>query len=199
MDDTRTERLDRSAEEDKGKSQATADPREGAAADGEGQRLLGVYLNDQLALGVLWRELARRSQRSNEGTELGAGLARVADAIAEDVTTFEQIMDRLGVPRRALKVGLAVAAERLGRLKLNRRLSGYSPLSRFEELDFLQMGIDGKLVLWRNLRDVADLGRRLPDIDFDHLIERAERQRAEVEPLRVKAGRQAFEAGAGTP
>ena len=169
-----------------------------AAPDGEGHRLLAVYMNDQLALGVLWRELARRSQKSNAGTELGDVLARVATAIAEDVATFEQIMDRLAIPRRGLKPGLAVVAERLGRLKLNGRLTGYSPLSRFEELDFLRMGIDGKIVLWRSLRDLADLGLRLPEIDFDHLVERAERQRAEIKPFRAEAGRQAFQGGAGT-
>jgi hypothetical protein len=35
---------------------------------------LGIYMNDQLALGTLWRELARRSQRNNSGTELGEAL-----------------------------------------------------------------------------------------------------------------------------
>jgi hypothetical protein len=155
-------------------------------------RLLGVYMNDQLALGVLWRELARRSQKSNEGTELGEVLERVANAIAEDVVTFESMMERLGIARRRLKPGLALVAERVGRLKLNGRVAQYSPLSRFEELDFLRMGIDGKVVLWENLRDLAGLGARLPDIDFDGLIERAQRQRAQIEPFRAQAGRAAL-------
>lgn len=34
-------------------------------------KFLGIYLNDQLAAGMLWREIARRSQRNNSGTELG--------------------------------------------------------------------------------------------------------------------------------
>lgn len=170
-------------------------PGDAASADRAHQRLLGLYLNDQLALGLVWREIARRSRKSNEGSELGAAVGRVADAIAEDVATFEQIMERLGIPRSPLKPRLAVVAERVGRLKLNGRLFEYSPLSRFEELDVLRMGIDGKVVLWANLRDLADLRSRLPDIDFDHLIERAERQRAEIEPFRVEAGRAAL----GTP
>ena len=160
--------------------------------DGADQRLLGLYLNDQLALGFVWREVARRSRKSNQGSELGAAVGRVADAIAEDVAMFEQIMERLGIPRSPLKPRLAVVAERLGRLELNGRLFEYSPLSRFEELDFLRMGIDGKIVLWANLRDLAELRSRLPDIDLDHLIERAERQRAELEPFRLEAGRAAL-------
>ena len=95
------------------------------------EKFLGIYLNDQLALGILWRELARRSQRNNNGTELGDALTRVSTGIAEDVDTFQQIMHRLGIPLNPIKIGLAVTAERLGRLKLNGRLRTYSPLSRF--------------------------------------------------------------------
>lgn len=156
------------------------------------RRLLGIYLNDQLAAGVLWREVARRAQRNNSGTELGDALERVASAIAEDVATFEDIMDRLGVRRRRVKPALAAAAERVGRLKLNGRLTGYSPLSRFVELDFLAIGIDGKKLLWSNLRDLAGVGERLGDVDFGDMIARAQWQRDELEPFRTRAGREAF-------
>ncbi|HEV2784962.1 MAG TPA: hypothetical protein VGV67_01130 [Solirubrobacteraceae bacterium] len=155
-------------------------------------KLLGIYLNDQLAAGVLWRQIARRSQRSNRDTPAGEALARVADAIAEDVATFERIMDRLGVRRSPVKPALAIVAERVGRLKPNGRLASYSPLSRFEELEFVVMGIEGKKVLWQTLRDCAGLAERLPDVDFDGLIERAQRQRDELEPHRRAAGAQAF-------
>ena len=149
-------------------------------------------MNDQLALGIGWREVARRAQRSNEGTELGDALARVSTAIAEDVDTFAAIMRRLGMRRNPVKTSAALAAERVGRLKLNGRVRSYSPLSRFVELDFLLMGIDGKRVLWANLRDHAGLASRLPDVDFDALIERADRQRAELEPFHARAGAQAL-------
>lgn len=121
------------------------------------QDFLGIYMNDQLALGTLWRELARRSQRSNSGTELGDALARVSSGIAEDVETFQQMMRRLGIPMNPIKMGLAVGAERMGRLKLNGGGRTYSPLSRFEELDILAMGIEGKKLLWVTLRDLAGL------------------------------------------
>ena len=154
--------------------------------------LLGIYLRDQLALGVLWRELARRTQRQNRGTPLGDALDRVAVGIAEDVETFEMIMDELGIRTNPAKIGLAVIAERCGRLKFNGRIRSYSALSRFEELEFLAMGIDGKKQLWTTLRDLASLGSRLPDLDFADLISRAEGQRAELEPFRVRAGIDAF-------
>ncbi len=155
-------------------------------------RFLRIYMNDQLAAGIVWREVARRSQRSNEGTELGEALMEVASAIAEDVTTFEQLMERAGLSRDPVKSRLAVVAERLGRLKPNGSLTSYSPLSRFVELDFLAMGIDGKKLLWANLRDLAALSARLPDVDFDALVARAQWQRDRIEPFRAAAGREAL-------
>ena len=149
-------------------------------------------MNDQLALGVVWREVARRAARENRGTEAGRAIAEVAAGIAEDVSTFESLMDRLGLERSTVKPAIAAAAERVGRLKLNGRVRGSSPLSRFAELDFLAMGIEGKKILWENLRDLAELGDALPDVDFESLIERADAQRRRLEPHRREAGRVAL-------
>ena len=153
-------------------------------------------MNDQLALGVGWREVARRAARENRGTEYGEPVARIAAAIADDVATFGEIMDRLGLQKNPVKTTLALVGERVGRLKLNGRVRGYSPLSRFVELEFLAMGIDGKKILWTTLRDLTRVGERLPDVDFDALIARAQQQRDELEPWRARAGREAF-GGAG--
>lgn len=155
-------------------------------------RLLSIYLNDQLAAGTLWREVARRSASSNRGTEVGAAIERAARAIAEDVETFREIMRKLGVRESRIKPALAIAAERVGRLKPNGRVRTYSPLSRFVELDALVMGIEGKKILWENLRDGAGLADRLPDVDFEALIARAGRQRQELDPFRRAAGRVAL-------
>jgi len=158
----------------------------------DGDRFLRIYMNDQLALGIAWREVARRAQGENDGTPLGEALRRVGTGIAEDVATFEAMMDRLGLGRDRVKTTAATVAERVGRLKLNGRLRGYSHLSRFAELDLLAMGIEGKKILWANLRDFGDLSRRLPDADFDELIRRAQGQRDELEPFRARAGRETF-------
>lgn len=167
----------------------------------DSDRFLRIYMNDQLALGIGWREVAKRAQGQNDGTPLGEALRRVATGIAEDVETFEAIMDRLGFGRDRVKTTAATVAERVGRLKLNGRLRGYSPLSRFAELDFLAIGIEGKKILWANLRDFGDLARRLPDVDFEELIRRAQSQRDELEPFRARAGREAFgaQAAASSP
>jgi hypothetical protein len=153
---------------------------------------LAIYLRDQLALGVTWRSVARRARDNNKGTELGAALAEVADAIAEDVRTFEAIMRALGVRPDPVKVVLASVAERFGRLKLNGRWLSYSPLSRFLELEVLAMGIEGKKIMWHTLGELAGLRQRLPGTDFDDLLARAAHQRQTLEPFRREAGTQAF-------
>lgn len=155
-------------------------------------RLLGIYLNDQLAAAVLARELARRAQRENAATPLGDALQRVAKTMAEDVATFGQVVELLGLPRSRVKPLAAMAAERLGRLKRNGSRRGYSPLSRFVELDALALALDAKERLWANLRDLTDAGERLPYLDFDHLIERTRRQRAEIEAFRLASGHEAL-------
>ena len=154
--------------------------------------LLRIYMTDQLAAGIGFRELAKRARDSNKGTELGAALDEVAAVIAEDIETFERIMDELDLPQSKLKTAGAILAERAGRLKLNGRLTGYSPLSRLMELDLLCLGIDGKKILWSNLRDQAGLAERLPEVDFDGLIQRAQQQRDRLEPFRAEAGAEAL-------
>lgn len=157
-------------------------------------KYLNTYLNDQLALGVGWRELARRAASAEEPGPLRSDLERVAGEIAEDVRTFEALMDRLGVARSRVKPALAIAGERAGRLKPNGHLRTRSPLSRFLELDALVMGLDGKVTLWANLRDLAGLGERLGDVDFDALAERARAQRATLTPHHAAAGAAALRA-----
>jgi hypothetical protein len=73
---------------------------------------------------------------------------------------------------------------KLGRLKLNGQLRGYSPLSRLLELEGLGMGITGKLGLWKSL---AELGIEQPGFDFEGLAARAVEQRAVVDDLHQRA------------
>ena len=49
-------------------------------------------------------------------------LRDVSSGIAEDVATFERMMQRLGLRKNPVKAALATAAERVGRLKLNGRV-----------------------------------------------------------------------------
>jgi hypothetical protein len=155
-------------------------------------QLLAIYLKDQHALGIGWRELAGRAARRSRGASLGAALQQVHSGISADVATFEQIMRSLEIEPSKTKTALARVGERAARFKLNGRLVQHSPLSRFEELDVLVMGLDGKVTLWTTLRDGARLGERLPWVDFGELIDRAHSQRAALEPFHRAAARDAL-------
>jgi hypothetical protein len=156
-------------------------------------RLLGIYLNDHLAGATGGLELSRRLASRNRGTEYSESLERIATEIEEDRVTLEDVMARCGVAANPVKVRAAWAAERVGRLKLNGRLVGYSPLSRLEELEALHLGVTGKHSLWRALKETRGADPRLEGIDLDALIARAEHQRDELESMRLRAATGAFE------
>ena len=83
-------------------------------------------------------------------------------------------MHSLGVGTDRLKVLGGWGAEKLGRLKLNGRLLGYSPLSRVVELEALVLGVRGKLSLWLALQEIQHQRRELADFDLGVLVRRAE-------------------------
>jgi hypothetical protein len=114
-------------------------------------------------------------------------LAQICTEIEEDRATLEQVMERLGIGRSRVKPLGAWAAERLGRLKLNGRLRTYSPLSRLAELEFLYIGITGKMRMWKVLERAVGTRLAEEDFDFAQLAERADRQRSRVEELHLKA------------
>lgn len=95
------------------------------------------------------------------------------------------MLDALDVSRDRLKPIGAWVAEKIGRLKPNGQLRGYSPLGRLIELEGLYVGISGKARLWGVLE--ATVAERVPAVDFAQLRERADRQRTEVEALQTKA------------
>lgn len=151
-------------------------------------RYLAIYLNDHLAGAALGVELARRLRSSNRGDpEMGEPMSRICAEIEEDRETLIRLMERLGVDRNPVKPALAKAAERLGRLKLNGRLRGYSPLSRVLELEVLAAGIGGKIQLWNALEQ--SFGETLEGFDFHLLAERADNQGRQVEDLHLAATR----------
>jgi hypothetical protein len=154
-------------------------------------RLLAIYLNDHLAGAALGVELARRLRSSNRGDgEMGGPLAKICAEIEADRETLVALMERLGVERKQLKPALARLGERLGRLKLNGQLRGYSPLSRVLELELLAAGIGGKMQLWNALEQ--RYGETLEGFDFHTLAERADSQGRQVEDLHLKAAARAL-------
>jgi hypothetical protein len=154
--------------------------------------LLGIYLNDHLTGATVGRELARRAAVSNQGNPLGPFLSGLAREIDEDRDSLIEIMKALGVRVDPMKVAAAWAAEKIGRLKLNGRLRGYSPLSRVIELEGLALGVRGKLAGWRTLEQLQPRLTRLERFDLEALQQRAKAQLEQLEAHRRDAVAVAF-------
>jgi len=116
------------------------------------------------------------------------GLKGVADEVAEDLRTLERLMQRLSVQPNRAKDAIALAAERLSRLKLNGRILSRSPLSDVVELETLVVGITGKEALWESLRQVPSV----TGDELDRLLERAAEQKRRVEDARKNAAAKTF-------
>jgi hypothetical protein len=152
--------------------------------------LLAIYLNDHLAGSMVGVGLVRRARASNEGTELGRALAEASAEIEALQTILRRLMEHLDVAESRVKPAGAWLAEKLGRLKLNGQLRGYSPLSRVVELEGLCTGLAGQILLWRAME--RTFGSTLSGFDFKALAERAASQQARLEAHRLEAAELAF-------
>ena len=156
------------------------------------EKFLRIYLQDHHAGSTAGLELARRIRAGNSGNVYGEPMAKIVDEITTDRKALESIMDDLGFGADKIKDLGAWTLEKVGRLKLNGQITGYSPLSRVVELEGLMTGITGKIGLWAALLQIAPEEPRLDAAHLERLRERGESQRATVEELRERAAREAF-------
>jgi hypothetical protein len=138
-------------------------------------RWVRTYINDHRAGAVVGLALTRRCRGENRAAALGETLADIEAEIEADASTLEQVAARLGIRPDPVKLLIARVGELAGRLKLNGRLTGYSPGSRVLELEGLLAGIDAKHSLWRALGRAKSPALR--EFDFDALADRAVSQR----------------------
>lgn len=157
-------------------------------------KYLAIYLNDHLAGATAGAELAARAEGENRGTPLGAFVTGLRREIEEDRRALEEVMALFGVSRDRLKVSAAWAGEKAGRLKLNGRLRGYSPLSTVVELEALSLGVEAKRLMWVALSEEETIAARVGADRLTDLARRAGRQREALEGHRLEAIRRALAA-----
>jgi hypothetical protein len=144
---------------------------------------LGTYLHDHLAgAGFaidLLQAMKERQIEKPDGGFAGPLLARVE----EDRDTLQHLADKIGSGSNVIKELTAWMSEKASRAKLGAGSAG--DFGEFEALEFLALGITGKLSLWRALQATAPIDARLNGTDFARLITRAEGQYREVEQRRI--------------
>jgi hypothetical protein len=139
---------------------------------GFGESQLSIYLNDHLSGATAGLELARRVTPGD-----------LADEIDEDRHVLIDVMRRLSVGQDRARIALGWGTEKMLRLK---------PGGRFEDLETLSLGVEGKLALWAALQRAFGDDPRLRGIDLDALSVRARSQRHRVEQQRLDAAGEAL-------
>lgn len=155
-------------------------------------KAMDVYLNDHLGGATLGANLAEQIAEHAEGTPLADVMTRLHAEIEEDRDTLHDLMERVDVSRNPVKQATGWLAETASRVKFSGAASGDSGHGIFMALETLALGVQGKLSLWRVLREVRTAHPPLAVIDFDALIARAEAQYATLERERMAAGRAAL-------
>lgn len=115
-----------------------------------------IYLDDHRAMVAAELAATHRCRSSNEGSELAHDLTGHIGEVSRDRDLIDEMITGLDARPVRLKTIAALAAERLGRLKLNGQLVGYSPLSRVIELEALRAATEARRSLWEALGTVAE-------------------------------------------
>lgn len=132
---------------------------------------LAVYLSDHLGGSVAGRDLAAKL------------MPALAPEIEADQAVLESLMGQLGVRKRRWKwVGAWLASFGVRHKEPHELIA----------LETLALGIAGKQLLWKALKEAEDSEPLLKSVDLDHLIERAAKHFAEVERERLRRAAELF-------
>lgn len=160
---------------------------------------LGIYLNDHLAAAVVAKEIATRCRAQNPSSAIARYLEVFLVELDEERTAVIDILRSAGGAPSAPKQAFAWATEKASRLKLNGQLTGYGDLSRLEELEFLTVGVRGKIAMWRSLIVVAESAAVFDRGVLARMLEQAQVQEGRLEQLRMAAALTALAQDADEP
>lgn len=155
-------------------------------------QILTTYLNDHLAGSVAAIELLDHLRKVSRGTEREALFTALQSEIEEDQTVLKGLLRGLGEEQSRVRQAAAWLTEKVGEAKLKLDDPGSGELRLLEALETLELGILGKLALWRALGVAAERVPQIRKLDLAGLERRARDQQARVETERLKAARAAL-------
>ena len=156
------------------------------------KKALEVYLNDHLAGSVAAIEIIDQSREQNEGTELAAFLDSLGAEIRADQEDLRRLMEKLEIGTSPVKQATTWVGEKFSRLKFLTTGGTRPELRSMQELEVIELGVQGKHGLWLALQQVADLDARLDGAELVRLRERSERQIADIEGRRLELAKLAL-------
>ena len=152
---------------------------------------LATYLHDHLGGAKAAIDLLEEMRDRKEEHPLKDFSAKLLIEVQADRDTLQRLAEKIGSGSNLFKELTGWASEKATRLKLGQGSGG--DFGTFEALEFLSLGVRGKMGMWQAL-DVAAVGdTRLSGCDFKQLAERAEAQYQQVEQHRMQAAKTALQ------
>jgi hypothetical protein len=152
---------------------------------------LSTYLHDHLGGAKAAIDLLEAMRDGHKDQPLKDFAASLLIEVQADRDTLQRLAEKIGSGSNVLKEFSGWFAEKSTRLKLGQGSGG--DFGTFEALEFLALGVRGKMGMWRAL-DVAAVGdTRLSGCDFKQLAARAEAQYQQVEQNRMQAAKSALQ------
>jgi hypothetical protein len=152
---------------------------------------LSTYLHDHLGGAKAAIDLLEAMRDGHKDQPLKDFAASLLIEVQADRDTLQRLAEKVGSGSNVLKEFSGWFAEKATRLKLGQGSGG--DFGTFEALEFLALGVRGKMGMWRAL-DVAAVGdTRLSGCDFKQLAARAEAQYQQVEQNRMQAAKSALQ------
>lgn len=152
------------------------------------RELLGLYLSDHLTELTVGRARLEQMCQAHSDLPIHEDLVRTRDELRAEVDRLREMVDRMGTRPRRARQAAAWVGEKVGRLKLNRRVASRSPMTPLIELELLRGVITANQSLWQVLEeyaeplglDAAEFARRARDADEQR--ERLGRMHGQLRP-----------------
>lgn len=143
---------------------------------------LATYLNDHMAGARFAMSLLSHMCDTYRSEPLGNTAAKLLEEIEDDFAVLQTIASKLSAGTDPIKEAAAWLAQKASQIKL--RCTRDNPLGTFEAIEFLSLGVLGKLKLWQVLSILASTRPEFENIDFAELELRAQAQHDELERQR---------------
>jgi hypothetical protein len=148
---------------------------------------VSTYVNDHLAGATQAIDLLEHLRNTHRSDPLGEFANGLLVEILADRDKLRELAGRIGTGSNAIKEMISHVAEKISLLKLGDK--GTMAFGTFESLEFLVLGVHGKLALWRTLKACSATDPRLRNVDYDSLISRAEIQEETIEAKRIEVAK----------
>lgn len=143
---------------------------------------LAAYIQDHLAGARFAVTLLQDLSKQNFDSDVAHFAIDLRSQVEADRQVLEEFSTQLGSATHSWKEVAAWVAQKVSQLKLNLNTA----LGIFEAIEFLALGVQGKLALWRALDAARDADSRVGGLDLSTLSARAQSQYQELESLRLK-------------